>query len=349
MQLSVDRLLDRLADGTLDRSYFFYGDEPLQLAECADALRRAANAAGIAERLVFTVENTGDWEAVRGESGAMSLFAERRLIDIRFGSRKPDKHGTAVLTGLLEADDSDDIHVVSCGKLDGRARKSAWFKALDQHAVTVVARDLDQQQLPAWLARRAARFNKRLSTDAAELVADRVEGNLLAAAQEVEKLCLLVEADEIDAADVIASVTDSTRFDVYQFVDAMLARRRARTLRIARGLREEGTEPVLLVWALGRELRNLAAMAAAVAGGQNVASAMDQYRVWGARKTLVRNVLERYSAGQLLGLVAAANHIDTIVKGGRPGAPWDEIELLVLRFCGWPGAARMLAINQPRA
>ncbi|MEQ8659642.1 MAG: DNA polymerase III subunit delta, partial [Gammaproteobacteria bacterium] len=198
-------------------------------------------------------------------------------------------------------------------------------------------------QLPDWLARRAGRHRKRLSPGAAALIAERVEGNLLAAAQEVEKLCLLVDADTIEDTDVIHAVTDSARFDVYQLVDALTGGDLARGLRVLRGLREEGSEPPLVTWALGRELRQLAGMAAALAGGRRIDQVLDEHRVWSARKAIVRRVLERLDADTLLELLVCANAIDAAAKGARRGAPWDELELLALRLCGRPGAAAYLA------
>lgn len=341
MQLQVDRLFERLAKGELDPTYFFYGDEPLQLSECGDALRRRASESGVLERLVFDIESAADWEAVGAESSALSLFAERRLIEIRLGNRKPDKYGSAMLESIISRESSDDVVLISAGKLDAAARKTRWFKMLEGQTVCVVARDLKAQQLAAWLGRRAGRFGKRLSPEAAALIADRVEGNLLAAAQEVEKLCLLVNGDIIDEHEVLNAVSDSARFDVYQFVDALLANHLQRALRIVRGLREEGTEPVLVVWAVGRELRQLAAMAAAAAGGKSLSVVMDQYRVWSTRTSLIGAVLKRFSAAELMALLAYANFIDTIVKGGRVGAPWDDIEVLALRICAVKGAEKL--------
>ncbi len=340
MQLTVDRLLERLQKpAPLAPCYFLYGEEPLQLTECGDALRRRATADGISERLAFTIESAADWQAVRGESGAMSLFAERRLIEIRLGSRKPDKAGGEWLAELAARGEGDDVHVVVAGKLDGAARRTRWFKALEKGAVCVASRDLKARDLPGWLNRRAARHGKRLSGDAAALIAERVEGNLLAAAQEVEKLCLVVDAESIDARAVLAAVTDSARYDPFQFVDAVLARDALRALRVLRGLREEGTEPVIVNWALGRELRQLAAMATAVARGQPVARVIEDYHVWQSRRALVRGMLERHDGDAMLDLLAYANRLDTVIKGGRPGAPWDELELLALRICGVRRAA----------
>lgn len=333
-QLSVDRLQERLADGRPASTYFFHGEEPLQLLECADALRRRAFACGIEERQVFDAETGIDWQAVADESNALSLFARRRLFEIRLGERKPDKAGIEVLERLLTRAAPDDILLVTAGKIDGQSRKARWFKLLEQHAVCVTTRDLPTSALPEWLNRRAARGGKRLTPAAAAIIADRVEGNMLAAAQEVEKLCLLVAAAVIDESDVITAVRDSARYDVFQLVDAVIGSDLARALRIVRGLREEGTEALLLNWALGRELRQLAGMSQLRDGGTGIDAVLEQYRVWAARRTPVKRVLARLSTDALLALLKYANFIDTVVKGAQLGEPWDEIEILVLKMSG---------------
>ncbi|MCB1747695.1 MAG: DNA polymerase III subunit delta [Gammaproteobacteria bacterium] len=343
MQLNADRLLERLQAGALEAAYFFHGDEPLQLTELGDALRAAAQRAGIAERQVFDADTNADWEAILGESQAMSLFAERRLIEIRLGTRNPDKRGTEVLEQLAELPAGDDVYLVLAGALDGRSRKQRWFKALEQGMVCVGTRNPRPDQLPGWLDRRAARLGKRLTREAALLIADRVEGNLLAAAQEVEKLCLLVDAEHIDDATVVQAVTDSARFDIFQFTDALERSDAARALRVLRGLREEGTELPIVTWALGRALRPWAAMAAAVGRGANVDKVMGEYRIWDNRKPAVRRLLERHDADAMAGLLAYANFIDACAKGGRDGAPWDDLEILTLRLCGARGADALMA------
>lgn len=342
MPLGVDRFVDRLNKLGIEPSYFFYGEEPLQLLECGDALRKRAVDQDIVERLVFDIENASDWDAIEGESSAMSLFAERRLIEVRLGSRKPDKRGAAILEAIVTRDSSDDVFLISAGRLDAGTRKTKWFKALEKHTVCVATYGLKAAQIPGWLNRRATRLQKRLSNDAAALIAERVEGNLLAAAQELEKLCLLVDSETIDAHEVIKAVGDHARYDVYQLVDAVVGGDLVRALRVVRGLREEGTEPVIVVWALGRELRQLTSMAAAVDEGASVNAVMDQYHVWNARKDRIGAALRRNSLEQLSTLLCYANYIDTVIKGGRQGSPWDDIEILVLRWSAPTQAAQMV-------
>ncbi|MGE0859014.1 MAG: DNA polymerase III subunit delta [Gammaproteobacteria bacterium] len=342
MQLTVERLMERLRAQSLAPVYFFHGDEPLQLLECADAVRARALEDGINERCVYDADTGIDWQALAEEGNALSLFATRRLFEIRLGERKPDKGGPEFLERLASQGLAEDVVVVTAGKPDKSARNARWFKALEADAVCVATRDLRGAALPEWLARRAARFGRRLERGAAALVAERVEGNMLAAAQEVEKLALLVDTETITEDDVLAAVRDSARYDVFQFADAVLAGDLARALRMVRGLREEGTEALLLNWALGRELRSLVAMAAAIERGKPLNAVLDEYRVWQGRKAAIRRVLERCSKDDLMELLAYANFIDTVVKGGRSGDPWDEIEILSMKLSGAAAADGLL-------
>jgi DNA polymerase III subunit delta len=334
MQVTAERLNARLRDHGLDAAYFFHGEEPLQLAECADAVRQQAVRDGVDERIVFDAEVGIDWPALSDESRAMSLFAARRLLEIRLGGRKPDKSGGAVLEELTVREQIDDVLLITAGKLDAGARKTRWFKAVEKNAVCMTARNLKAGALPGWLNARARRSGKRLSAAAAVLIADRVEGNMLAAAQEVEKLCLLVDGQAIGEADVVNAVRDSARYDVFQLTDAVVAGELARAIKVIRGLREEGAEPVFVNWALGRELRQLASMAVARAGGMQTAQLMEKYRIWQSRRSLVTRALDRFKPDELFALLAYANFIDTLVKGARAGDPWDALEILVLNATG---------------
>lgn len=339
-QQSADSLLDALGSAHgLAPMYFVYGDEPLQTTEIVDALRAAAERLGVSERRVISIESSSDWDELRAEQGAMSLFASQRLIEVRLGAKKPDKRGTEVLEGLVDGSQSDDVYLVTAAKPDARARKARWFKLLEQHALSVNVRDLPPRQLPSWLSRRAGRYGKRLSTEAGQLISDRVEGNLLAAAQEVEKLCLTVGHADIDLTDVINAVTDSARFDVFQLADAMLGFDLIRAVRVVRGLREEGTEAVLVAWALARELRSLCVMAEAVNGGENVGRVLDRHRVWSNRKSLTGRVLQTFTVAEMARFRVEINRIDMGIKGARTASPWDEIECLLMRFCSGRQAA----------
>jgi len=342
MQVNADRLEERLADRGLEKSYFFYGEEPLQILECASAVRHQAISEQMTERVIFDGNVGIDWQVLLDGNNEMSLFASRRLVEIRLGSRKPDKTGVSVLEQLITSEQTEDVLLVSADGLDSKARKTKWFKMFERHAVCVMTRSLKQNALRNWLNKRAQRFDKRLTSEASEVISDRVEGNMLAAAQEVENLCLLSDAGEIGASEVMSAVSDSARYDVFQLVDAVVVGDLARAIRIVRGLQEEGIEPALINWALGREIRSLTQMAAARDSGKPDAVVLEQFRVWKSRRGYITRALGRLTSGQLSALLAYTSFIDTVVKGAREGNPWDAIELLIINASGTMSFDRLL-------
>lgn len=332
MPVSPDKLSAQLEKKGLARAYFIFGDEPLQSAECADLVRAAARAAGTSERLLFDVDAKFDWQYLRSEANEMSLFAERRLIEIRLGGRKPDKTGSAILLDLLGREDLLDIFLISADRLDKNAQKSTWFKAIDAVGVTVQVRQIALSELDRWIIGRAARLGMRLTTAAAEIIAVRAEGNLLAAAQELDKLSLLVEQGEVDVDLVLGAIVDSTRFDVFGLIDITLSGDGAKAVRMLRGLREEGTEAVVIGWALNRELRNLAYMAVDIAAGKSVQSVLNAHNVWSSRARPVKRTLEHSSMGRMTRMFRDSIRLDRIIKGALPGNAWDELEWLCLEL-----------------
>lgn len=332
MLLSPEKLPAELERRGLAPGYLVFGDEPLQVMESVDAIRAAARAAGVAERLIFEVEAGFDWQQLLSGANELSLFAERRLIEIRLRGRKPDKTGGAILADLLARDDSQDILLLSAEKIDRNAQKSKWFKTIDGAGVVVQARQIVARQLDRWIQERARRYELNLSAAAAELIAVRAEGNLLAAAQELDKLALLVDGGEVSAEMVLGAMVDSARFDVFSLIDVTLGGDAAKAVRMLRGLREEGVEPVVIGWAVNRELRTLLNIAAAVAGGQPVASVLNEHNVWSSRSGLVRRALDRASLPRLRRLFEDSIRLDRIIKGAALGDPWNELELLCLRL-----------------
>lgn len=330
MLVSPEKLPADLDRRGVAPAYLVFGDEPLQVMESVDAIRAAARAAGVGERLVFEVAAGFDWQQLIAGANELSLFAERRLIEIRLGGRKPDKAGAAVLEDLLSRDDTEDVVLVSAEKIDRNAQKAKWFKACDRAGVVVQARQVVARQLDRWIQERARRYKFTLTAAAAELIAVRAEGNLLAAAQEIDKLALLVDGGEVDADMVLGATIDSARFDVFSLVDVTLAGDAAKAVRMLRGLREEGTEAVVIGWAVNRELRTLLNIAAAVASGQAVAAVLNDHNVWSSRAGIVRRALDRSPLPRLRRLFEASIRLDRIIKGAAPGNPWDELELLCL-------------------
>jgi DNA polymerase-3 subunit delta len=336
--VAPDSLGSQLERKGLARAYLIFGDEPLQAIESADLVRAAARADGVSERLLFEIEAGFDWQQLQAGANELSLFAERRLIEIRLGTRKPDKAGSAILAELLGRDDVPDTFLVTADRLDRNQQKAKWFKAIDTVGVTVQARQIKPAQLDRWIVRRAAQNDMTMTQAAAELIAMRAEGNLLAAAQELDKLRLLVDRGEVGVDIVLGAIVDSARFDVFGLIDVTLSGDGAKAVRMLRGLREEGTEPVVIGWALNRELRNLVYMAVDLGAGKPVQSVLNGHKVWNSRAGVVKRALERASLVRLTRMLRDSIRLDRIIKGALPGNPWDELELLCLELSGKRGA-----------
>ncbi|MFM2052873.1 MAG: hypothetical protein RL456_910 [Pseudomonadota bacterium] len=343
MQIRADQLPAALAKG-LRPLYVVHGDEPLLAQEAADAIRAAARAAGCSERAVHTVAGAHfDWSGLLGDAGAMSLFAERRLIEIRIPSGKPGKDGSEALQRYVETivgGGGEDVTLVLLPRLDRAQQTSAWFTALDGAGASVRVDPVDRRALPAWLAQRLQAHGLRVEDGEAgqrtlAFFADRVEGNLLAAHQEIAKLALLHEPGAVLGFDAIGhAVLDVARHDVFRLGEAVLAGDVARALRMLDGLEAEGEAAVLVHWTLADDLRGLQRAHAAVQQGRPLPVALREARVWGAKERLFERVLPKLRADALAELVAAAHVCDGIVKGLRdpawPGEPWAALRRLVL-------------------
>lgn len=325
MKLTSDSLGPHLAQRLL-RCYLISGDEPLLVAEAADAVRAQGRRASFSEREVFFMERGADWGEVRAAAGNLSLFGARRLLEIRLPTGKPGTAGAAALVALIEAGDPDTLLLILAPRLDRDAQGSAWVKAAQTHGGWVTVWPVNAERLTGWLRARARQMQLELSDDALALLAERTEGNLLAAHQELQKL-QLSGAGAISAASVLAGVADSARFDVFQLGEAVVGGDAGRALRVLAGLRAEGTEPVLVLWALSKALRDLWGTLRGAAGGgggwQRPSAALER----GARR-----------AGRLpyQQLAVRASRADRIAKGRLEGDVWDELTLLVTELCGRP-------------
>ncbi len=339
MQVRAEQIEQQLARG-LRPLYTVHGDEPLLAQEVGDAIRHAARAAGYTERKVFTVSGAHfDWSAVLGAAQAMSLFADRQLIEIRIPSGKPGKDGSEALQRYCEALSDDVLTLVQFPKLDGQQTKSAWFNALDGAGITVKVEPVDRRALPAWIAQRLQRQQQRVQPGEAgqetlAFFADRVEGNLLAAHQEMQKLALLYPAGELSFEQVQTAVLDVARYDVFKLSEAIFAGQVQRALRMLDGLRAEGEAAVLVHWTLADDVRALARVRAALDNGKPLPMALSEARVWGVKQRLFERVAPLLADHQLLHLLDAAQVCDGIVKGLRhpdwPPEPWDALRRLVL-------------------
>ena len=338
MRVKPEQLDHHLRRG-LAPVYLVSGDEPLQCMEVADAIRAHARAAGCSERLVFEAERGFDWNALSQAQASLSLFAERRLLELRLPSGKPGAEGSKALQAYLAAPAADDVLLILTGKLDKENQNAKWFTAIDRAGVVVQVWPVELAHLPAWIERRMRAKGLQPTPEAAALLAARVEGNLLACAQEIEKLALL-RAGALDEQAVAAAVADSARYSVYDLVDRALAGEAAQCARVLQGLRAEGEEPVLVLWALARELRTLAQMRAALAAGKGEDALLAEYRVWDKRKALVRAALRRHSPHACRELLRRAAAADRVIKGAARGDAWDELLQLTLGLAGVEVVAR---------
>jgi len=345
MQLKPEQIADRLRK-QLAPVYFISGDEPLRVMEAADAVRAAAREQGYDEREVLTVQAGFDWDSLRSGGDNLSLFSLQRIIDLRLPTGKPGDAGARALRAWVEQPPADTLLLITAGKLDPAARKSKWVQALDRAGVVVFVWPLNPQEFNAWVHARMRRRGLEPTPDAVAMLAERVEGNLLACVQEIDKLYLLHGGGSLDAAAITGMVADHSRFDVYGLVDSALAGKAARSVRILHGLHAEGVAPPVVLWALAREVRQLAAMAAVVAGGQSVTQVLGQYRVWTARKALVGGALQRLPAAQCNAMLRQCATIDRVCKGQAAGNAWDELLQLTLELAGNDTLPRATRLEQ---
>ncbi|MDH5469650.1 MAG: DNA polymerase III subunit delta [Gammaproteobacteria bacterium] len=333
MQLKPEQL-DTHLKKQLAPVYFISGDDPLRVMEAADAVRAAARAQGYDERDVLTVQTGFDWYSLQSEAGSLSLFSSQRIIDLRMPTGKPGREGAQALRDFAEQLPEDTLLLVTAGKLDPAARKSKWVQALDKAGVVLFVWPMDAREFNGWVAARMRRCGLEPTVEAVSMLADRVEGNLLACVQEIDKLYLLQGAGAVDADAITRLVADNARFDVFGLVDAALAGKAARSIRILHGLEAEGTAPQIVLWALAREIRQLTAMATQVAGGQAIPGVLSRYHVWANRKTAVGTALKRLKPAECNAMLRHCASIDRISKGRGAGNAWDELLQLTCRLAG---------------
>ncbi|MBV8468974.1 MAG: DNA polymerase III subunit delta [Burkholderiaceae bacterium] len=339
MQIRADALGAQLAKG-LRPIYTVHGDEPLLAQEAADAIRAAARAQGYSERKVYTVAGAHfDWGQVLGAAQAMSLFAERQFIEIRIPSGKPGKDGSEALQRYCEQLPEDVVTLVSLPRLDKTQLASAWFGALDNAGASIRVEAVERRALPQWIAQRLAAQGQRVADGeegqrALAFFADRVEGNLLAAHQEIQKLALLHPPGTLTVEHIESAVLDVARYDVFKLSEAVLSGQVSRVLRMLDGLEAEGEAAVLVHWTLAEDIRALKRVRDAVDSGKPLPMALREARVWGPKERLFERIVPALHPRQLPELVEAAQICDGLVKGLRhplwPQQPWEAIRRLAL-------------------
>lgn len=330
MKISAEDLPQRLSK-KLDALYVIHGGAMLLAIEAADAIRAAARAADFGEREVLIAEQGFKWVELRNSAQSISLFSPRKVIDLRIPSGKPGLEGAQALQEHCASLNADTITLISLPALDGTAKKSKWLAALEQHGTVVVADEVPLAALPAWIGARLKRQNQSADADTLTFLAQRVEGNMLAAFQEIQKLALLFPAGALSFEQVKNSVMDVARYDVFKLSEAMLAGDAARYVRILDGLRAEGTATVLILWAITEDIRALARISRALQQGSNLATALREAKVWGAKQKLLERAVRRFTPTFTERALRQAAQIDRLAKGLRQGDIWDELIQLGVR------------------
>lgn len=349
-QLDAASLLAQLQKAStpaLDPLYIVSGDEPLLVIEMGDALRAAAARAGYGERVSLILDARSDWSALIGATQNISLFGDRRLVDVAIPSGKPGKTGGETLLKLASmaqgGDLADTMVMVTLPRLDRATRNAKWAQGLMAAGSSIDIGSIERAALPRWIGERLARQEQQLDKPTLEWMADKVEGNLLAAFQEVQKLGLLYPPGKISATDVERAVLNVARYDVFGLRDAMLAGNAAKALTMLAGLKAEGEALPLVLWAVGEEVRVLARLAAVQSAGQDLQAEMRRQRIFGPRENLIRQTLSRVPAQAWPAAVQHAHDIDRLIKGlkvpGRLDDPWEELGRLALRVAVARGPA----------
>lgn len=343
MQLALAQLGAHLQKG-LRSLYTLHGDEPLLMQEAADAIRAAAREQGYTERTVHTVQGAHfDWSEVLAAGGSLSLFADKQIVEVRIPSGKPGKDGSAAIQQLVEQAQGNDstLTLFMLPRLDFPTRKGAWFGALDNGGVSIQLDTIERAALPQWIAQRLQQQGQHVAAGeegqrTLQFFADRVEGNLLAAHQEIQKLGLLFPQGELSQAQVESAVLNVARYDVFKLSEAVLSGQVARVQRMLDGLQAEGEAEVLVHYTLSEDIRALKRVKDAMAGGQPLPMALKAQRIWGPRERLFERVLPRLSPARLNNLLQSAHQVDGIVKGLKvpdwPQDGWQALHRLALRF-----------------
>ncbi|WP_350294901.1 DNA polymerase III subunit delta [Limnohabitans sp. Rim8] len=343
MQLGLPQLDAHLQKG-LRSLYTLHGDEPLLAQEAADAIRATARAQGYTERSVHTVSGAHfDWSEVLASGSSLSLFAERQILEIRIPTGKPGKEGSAAIQQLAEAaqGNQDTLTLVVLPRVDAPTKKGAWFGALDNFGVMLQVEPVDRQALPMWIAQRLQLQGQRVAGGeegqrSLQFFADRVEGNLLAAHQEIQKLGLLYPQGELSHAQVEGAVLNVARYDVFKLSEAVLSGQVARVQRMLEGLQAEGEAAVLVHYTLAEDIRALKRVKDAIAQGRPMPMALRENRIWGAKEKLYERILPRLSQANLARMLLAAHQVDGIVKGLKvpewPTDGWQALQRLAMRM-----------------
>jgi DNA polymerase-3 subunit delta len=341
VQIRAEQLAAQLAS-SLAALYTLHGDEPLLALEAADAIRAAARRAGCEEREVFVAERGFEWASLAHAAASRSLFGGRKLIELRIPSGRPGTEGAAAIARYCDKLAPEDITLVSLPRLRKDEQSAGWFQALAGAGPVVDIHAVERARLPEWIGGRLARQRQSAPREVLEFLADRVEGNLLAAHQEVQKLALLAPEGELALGDVEQAVANVARYDAGDCADALTAGDLARYARVLEGLRGEGEPPTFILWKIAEELRAILRIQEGLAAGRPLEQLLRENRVWGPRQAPVRAALKRHARAALERALAHAAKIDRVIKGVALGDAWDEFLRLGLEFLHGTESARQI-------
>lgn len=332
MQLRGEQLEADLARG-LRALYVIHGDEPLLALEAADSVRVSSRASGHTDRDVLLAERGFDWTQLAMSAAGMSLFGEKKLIELRIPTGKPGTDGATAIEAHCRKLPPDTTTLVTLPRLNRQAQSSVWFGALSESGAVVNVYPVERAKLPQWIAARLARQKQRVGSEATEFLVESVEGNLLAAHQEIRKLGLLYPEGELTLDQVRDAVLDVARFNVYQLTEAMLGGDTVRVARVLDGLAGEGEPPLRVLWVMSEDVRAVHRMRAGRAAGRRDQEIFREARIWGdARQRVVAQAATRMRAADLIDALQHAAHIDRVAKGVADGDTWDELLQLGMRF-----------------
>jgi DNA polymerase-3 subunit delta len=341
MELTPERLVAQLDNETLRPAYLIAGAEPLRVLEAADAVRLRARAQGIGEREIFDVDARFNWSLLEASLHAPGLFSAQRLLEVRLPSGKPGTDGAKVLAAFCADPPADVVLLVTCDEWS-RQHGGKWSEAIARVGHVVVAWPVKAHELPEWIERRMRARGLRADRDAVQVLAERVEGNLLAAAQEIDKLALLDEGSTIDATRMESLVADAARFDVFRLLDAAMNGQGAHAARMLAGLRAEGIAVPALLGMVAMELQRAAALAQVQARGGNLAAEFKAQRIWDSKQAAYKRALARHDAARWDEFVARIGRVDRAAKGRGDGDPWQQLERVLLAMAD-AKAARLVA------
>ena len=338
MQIKPEQLEQHLKQGVAP-CYLVTGAEPLIIQECTDVIRAAARAAGCVERERINAADKDGWQSLIHSASSMSLFADRKLIEIQVDSGKPGAEGSKVLQEYL-ALGSDNVLLVVAGKIDKQSQRAKWYTALDKNGSVVTVWPISAREMPSWIEQRIKRLGLTCDREAVSLLTERVEGNALAAAQEVEKLALLATDKHVTAEQVVQSVGDSARYNAFVMVDAALSGDAKGALRALRGLKAEGNAVPAILWPVSKELRLLIDAQCLVQKGAAPGTALDRLGVWRSRLNLMQQALARHDRKSLEECLSLNFAADGSAKGFMPGDCWDYLESLVVSIASGSAITR---------